>query len=224
MNNQIILAVDDNPASLKLIQWLLVEQGYIVRTAESAQNALELLQSFTPDGVLMDIRMPGINGLQLTRLLRLGQRTRPIPILAVSSYATPKKIREAFLAGCSGYVAKPIDTGTFPGVLQEVLRRASGKQKKRSSLSPEERALPVPRWDYRANGRPASGLSGDVNEPTKRITGYSHPMKVQEDLTVGDGECVFRLDWLASLRARSRPGRGNPIPESPISGDEYPSD
>jgi two-component system cell cycle response regulator DivK len=159
--NQTILTVDDNPMNLKLIKLLLAKEGFTVRTAEGAQDALEVLQSFTPDAVLMDIAMPGINGLQLIRLLKLNQRTRGIPILAVSAHALRDNIQEAYTAGCDGYITKPIDTRTFGSVIQDCLSAALGRQRKPRR---EESALFPARWDYRGRQRkrigPAAALRG----------------------------------------------------------------
>src|ERR1700722_12089743 len=121
MKNENILIVDDNQMNVKLIRLLLFTEGYQVRSALSAGEALEALCSFLPDAVLMDIQLPGINGLQLTRLLRQDWRTRAIPIVAVSANAMKHNIQEAYAAGCDGYITKPIDTRTFVASLREQL-------------------------------------------------------------------------------------------------------
>lgn len=121
MENQNILVVEDNPMNVKLIRLLLFTGGYQVRSALTAGEALEALCSFLPDAVLMDIQLPDINGLQLTRLLRQDWRTREIPIVAVSANAMKQNIQEAYAAGCDGYITKPIDTRTFVASLREQL-------------------------------------------------------------------------------------------------------
>src|SRR3984957_19897411 len=126
MKNENILIVDDNQMNVKLIRLLLFTEGYQVRSALSAGEALEALCSFLPDAVLMDIQLPGINGLQLTRLLRQDWRTRAIPIVAVSANAMKHNIQEAYAAGCDGYITKPIDTRTFVASLRGHLTRISG--------------------------------------------------------------------------------------------------
>lgn len=134
MKNENILIVDDNQMNVKLIRLLLFNEGFQVRSAQSAGEALEALCSFLPDAVLMDIQLPGINGLQLTRLLRQDWRTRAIPIVAVSANAMKQNIQEAYAAGCDGYITKPIDTRTFVNSLRDHLARvASGE----SNASPE---------------------------------------------------------------------------------------
>jgi CheY-like chemotaxis protein len=126
MQNENILVVEDNPMNVKLFRLLLFTEGYQVRSAVSAGEALEALCSFLPDAVLMDIQLPDINGLQLTRLLRQDWRTRQIPIVAVSANAMKQNIQEAYAAGCDGYITKPIDTRTFVASLREQLAGSGG--------------------------------------------------------------------------------------------------
>ncbi len=121
MQNENILIVEDNQMNVKLFRLLLFTEGYQVRSALSACEALEALCSFLPDAVLMDIQLPDINGLQLTRLLRQDWRTREIPIVAVSANAMKQNIQEAYAAGCDGYITKPINTRTFVASLREQL-------------------------------------------------------------------------------------------------------
>src|SRR5713101_3295844 len=87
MNNRTILIVDDNLANLKLFRLLLTQEGYAVQLANRAEEALEVLSTSTPDVVLTDIQLPGITGLELTRLIRSDPRTRDISIVGVSANA-----------------------------------------------------------------------------------------------------------------------------------------
>ena len=110
MSGEPILIVDDNPANLKLARVLLSAEGFQVRTATAAEEALDMLEEFRPRVILMDIQLPGMDGLELTRRLKGDPRMREIVILALTAYAM-KGDRERFLAaGCDGYIAKPIDT------------------------------------------------------------------------------------------------------------------
>ena len=110
MSGEPILIVDDNPANLKLARVLLSAEGFQVRTATAAEEALDMLEGFRPRLILMDIQLPGMDGLELTRRLKGDPRMREIVILALTAYAM-KGDRERFLAaGCDGYIAKPIDT------------------------------------------------------------------------------------------------------------------
>ena len=118
-----LLIVDDSPANLKLLRLLLGAEGHSVQTADNASQALDLLSSFTPDAILMDIQMADLNGLQLTRRIKADPLTRDIMVLAVSANAMKVDIEEAYAAGCEGYITKPIDTRTFVSTVGEYLLR-----------------------------------------------------------------------------------------------------
>jgi DNA-binding response OmpR family regulator len=113
MNGLQILAIDDNEMQLKLVVFLLEEAGYDVRTAASAQEALEVLRSYTPSLILMDVQLPGMDGLELTRMLRRDAAYAMTTIVALSAYADASDLEKAREAGCDGNIAKPIDTATF---------------------------------------------------------------------------------------------------------------
>src|SRR5690242_14140721 len=106
----VILVVDDNPTNLKLVSDLLEFDGYEIIKAEDAEQAQALLKERLPDLILMDIALPGMDGLTLTRLLKAGQRTRHIPVIALTAFAMKGDEEKAVAAGCDGYVTKPIDT------------------------------------------------------------------------------------------------------------------
>ena len=108
-----ILVVDDNEANLKLVRYVLLREGYDVRAATSAEDALAVLATFHPRLILMDVQMPGMDGLELTRRLKADPATREIAVVALTAYAMKKDEERALEAGCSGYLAKPIDTRTL---------------------------------------------------------------------------------------------------------------
>ena len=116
-----ILIVDDNPVNLKLIRILLAGEGYDVHTATDAEDALRVLQDLRPQMILMDIQLPGIDGLELTRRLKADPMTRDITILGLTAYAMKGDEQKILAAGCDGYIAKPIDTRTLPAVIQRYL-------------------------------------------------------------------------------------------------------
>ena len=126
MAGEPILIVDDNPVNLKVIRILLAAEGYDARTAADAPEALAVLKSFHPRLILMDLRLPGIDGLELTRRLKSDPATADIIILAVTASAMKGDEQKARAAGCDGYVTKPIDTRTLPGVVSEYLDRTPG--------------------------------------------------------------------------------------------------
>jgi len=117
-----ILIVDDNEMNVKLLRWLLEKHGYVVHTASDAQTAREGIRAAHPQLVLMDIQLPDIDGLQLTREFKADPGLRSIPIVAVTSYAMKGDRQRALAAGCDGYITKPIDTKQFPIEIQKYLR------------------------------------------------------------------------------------------------------
>ncbi|MDP1822219.1 MAG: response regulator [Archangium sp.] len=109
-----VLVVDDNPANLKLVAFLLSARGYEVRTAGSAEEALAAIAERAPRLVLMDVQLPGTDGLTLTRRLKADPATASLIIVALTAYAMRGDEQKALAAGCDGYLTKPIDTRTFP--------------------------------------------------------------------------------------------------------------
>jgi CheY-like chemotaxis protein len=118
-----VLVVDDNEMNLKLVSVLLTVRGYDVRTAADAAQALEVLAGFAPAVILMDIQLPGMDGLELTRQLKADPRTSSIPIIAITAYAMKGDDQKALDAGCDAYVSKPIDLDTFPAVVAHWVAR-----------------------------------------------------------------------------------------------------
>jgi CheY-like chemotaxis protein len=116
-----ILIVEDNPANRKLLSFLLTTRGYDVRAAARADEALEMLETFAPRLILMDLQLPGMDGLELTRRLKSDPRTRNIIIVAVTAYAMKGDEQRVREAGCDGYVTKPIDTRGLPQVIAAYL-------------------------------------------------------------------------------------------------------
>ena len=119
-----ILVVDDNEANLKLLRWLLEKKGYEVRTACDAKTARESIRAARPDLVLMDIQLPDVDGLQLTREFKADPALRDIPVVAVTSYAMKGDQQKTIDAGCDGYITKPIDTRQFPLDIEKYLHGA----------------------------------------------------------------------------------------------------
>ncbi len=127
MAGEPILIVDDNAANLKLARVLLSAEGYEVRVAVDAEEALMLLGSFRPRLILMDLQLPGMDGLTLTRRLKQDPATRGVVILALTAYAMKGDEEKALQAGCDGYITKPIDTRTLPLVVARVLAAGTGE-------------------------------------------------------------------------------------------------
>lgn len=120
-----ILIVDDNLTNLKLVAYLMRSKGYDVTTAVDADTALEAISAGKPRVILMDLQLPGIDGLELTRRLKSDPTTRDIKIIAVTAYAMKGDQDKALAAGCDDYVTKPIDTRTLPETIARHMRATS---------------------------------------------------------------------------------------------------
>lgn len=120
-----ILIVDDNPQNLKLARILLTSENYEVKTATDAEEALRILDAFTPRLILMDLQLPGMDGLELTRRLKADAARREIIVIALTAYAMKGDQERALAAGCDGYIAKPIDTEALPKAVASYLAKAA---------------------------------------------------------------------------------------------------
>jgi CheY-like chemotaxis protein len=118
-----ILVVDDNPQNLKLAKVILMADGYDVRTAVDAEDALHILDSFAPRLILMDLQLPRMDGLELTRRLKADPARRGTIIIALTAYAMKGDDEKALAAGCDGYMSKPIDTDALSKLVAEHLGR-----------------------------------------------------------------------------------------------------
>lgn len=121
MAHESILVVDDQPTSVKLIQSTLAGEGYQMLVAANATEALQAVQDSRPELILMDICLPGLDGLALTKLLKSNAESRHIKIVAISAYASPGDNERITAAGCDGYIPKPINTRTLAASIREYL-------------------------------------------------------------------------------------------------------
>jgi two-component system cell cycle response regulator DivK len=113
MAGESILVVDDAPVNLRLAAAVLRSEGYRVHLASSAEQALMMLNTTRADLMLVDIRLPGMDGVELTRRVRQESRTRDMIVVALTAAVTQEDQQRAFEAGCDGYLTKPIDTRTL---------------------------------------------------------------------------------------------------------------
>jgi CheY-like chemotaxis protein len=120
-----ILLVDDNPTNLKLAADVLECEGHAIARARDAEEAQEVLKHTQPDLILMDIQMPGMDGLTLTRLLKSNPSYQHIPVVALTAFAMKGDEDKAREAGCHSYITKPIETRKLPGQVAEVLAATS---------------------------------------------------------------------------------------------------
>lgn len=109
-----ILVVDDNPTNLKLVCSVLEMEGYDIERAQDAEQAISIIERTPLDLILMDIELPGMDGLTLTRKLKAEEKTTHIPVVALTAFAMKGDDQKASQAGCSGYITKPIDTRKLP--------------------------------------------------------------------------------------------------------------
>lgn len=121
MPGEPILIVDDHPGNTKLVEYLLTNRGYAVRTAANAAEARSSIASCRPRLILMDLQLPGTDGFELTRELKADSATRDIVVIAVTAFAMKGDEQRALAAGCDGYVTKPIDTRTLPALVAQRL-------------------------------------------------------------------------------------------------------
>ena len=116
-----ILIVEDNPQNMKVLVMTLRPHGYTFFEATDGREALEMPAEDKPDLVIMDMQLPKIGGLEVTRKLRQIPAFSHIPIIAVTANAMKGDKEEAIEAGCDAYLPKPINTRQLPGVVAEML-------------------------------------------------------------------------------------------------------
>jgi CheY-like chemotaxis protein len=117
-----ILVVEDNALNVKLVRTLRQLEGYKVLVTETGEQAQGEAVRLRPDQILMDIQLPGIDGLEACRRLKRDPRTATIPVVALTSFAMVGDEQKALEAGCAGYLTKPIDTQAFGSAINRFLR------------------------------------------------------------------------------------------------------
>jgi CheY-like chemotaxis protein len=121
-----ILVVEDQPAELKLAVHVLSAAGYEVDRAIAADQALAAIKEARPSVILLDLSLPGMDGLTLARKLKADPETRGILIVAITSYPEKFSSADALEAGCDAYLQKPVSTRTLPETLAAVVESAGG--------------------------------------------------------------------------------------------------
>ena len=116
-----ILVVEDNEINMYLSCRILKSSGYEVIEARTGEEGVELSIKEKPDLVIMDIQLPGIDGLETTKRIRESEADGEIPIIALTSYAMAGDRKKALKAGCTGYIEKPINPETFMGEIKKFL-------------------------------------------------------------------------------------------------------
>lgn len=119
-----ILVVEDNPVILELVRTLLTSFGYGYKGAEDGFEALEAVQESDFDLILLDIQLPGMDGLEVLKRLKEDPDAVNIPVVALTAHAMYGDEQKFLRAGCSGYVSKPIDIPGFKALLEQLLQDA----------------------------------------------------------------------------------------------------
>ena len=121
-----VLVVDDNPLNLELAGFVLETDGLLVDRARDAGEARQHIDSHRPDLILMDIQLPGLDGLALTQQLKSDPATRHIVVIAFTAYAMRGDELRLRVGGCDGYLAKPIDVDKLPGQVRAFIAAGAG--------------------------------------------------------------------------------------------------
>jgi len=161
--DQPVLLVDDNPQNLRLAGFLLRSAGWVVHTAESAERALDLLASVQFSLALVDIQLPGMDGLELTRRIRSTPACAGLPVVALTAYAMRGDEERMRAAGCDGYISKPIDTRNFAAQVSAYRERHLDDQKLGESAESRDAAL--------ADSPEIAQLRSDFISQTRREAG-----------------------------------------------------
>lgn len=120
-NKRRVLLVEDEPSTIELMQLELEILGYEVTVAENGLEGVEMAASLLPDIIVMDIRMPKMDGLQAASRIRENPETKNIPILAATAKAMPGDREKCLAAGCDGYIAKPFSYKGLGGAVERLL-------------------------------------------------------------------------------------------------------
>lgn len=128
MAGEKILIVEDNPLNLELISDILESNGYVIITATTGADALKQVDLDTPDLILMDIQLPGLDGLTVTGMIKEKPGLGDIPIIALTAHAMRGDEEKARQAGCDGYISKPIDTRAITQTIQSFLDKSAANE------------------------------------------------------------------------------------------------
>ena len=123
MSDKNVMVVEDNEKNRKLMRVVLKAKGYNIIEASTGEEALNLLKNQKPDIILMDIQLPGIDGLTLIKQIKASVVTKDIPIIAVTAYAMKGDEQKILDTGCNAYVSKPINTQELPLIVEKYIKK-----------------------------------------------------------------------------------------------------
>ena len=124
MSDKNVMVVEDNEKNRKLMRVVLKAKGYNIIEAATGEEALNLLKNQKPDIILMDIQLPGIDGLTLIKQIKASVVTKDIPIIAVTAYAMKGDEQKILDTGCDAYVSKPINTQELPLIVEKYIKKS----------------------------------------------------------------------------------------------------
>ncbi len=124
-----ILIVEDNEMNLKLIRTVLKAKGFLLAEARDGEEALKIVVAERPDIILIDIQIPKVDGLEVTRRIRAMDDLKDKQIIAITAHAMEGDRNKILEAGCDGYIAKPINTRTFIDEIEAILKQKAGRLK-----------------------------------------------------------------------------------------------
>jgi CheY-like chemotaxis protein len=124
-----ILVVEDHPINMELVRDILCAYGFQVSEASNGLECREWLKTHRPDLILMDLQLPGIDGLSLTQEIKQDERLKDVPVIALTAFVMKGDLEKALAAGCTGVITKPIDTRAFPHQVEAYLQGFSEREK-----------------------------------------------------------------------------------------------
>jgi CheY-like chemotaxis protein len=120
-----VLVIEDNDDNMELITFILEENGYKVLKAETGRQGFDMALKSRPDFIILDIQLPDIDGLEVLRKIRSLEIDGSIPVIAMTSYAMVGDREKMMVAGCNGYIEKPIDPETVINQIREIIGEES---------------------------------------------------------------------------------------------------
>ncbi len=127
MKRKTVLVIEDNEMNMKLVRALLQIGQYNMIEAGDAESGIQFARARKPDLILMDVHLPGMDGLSATRIIKEDPVLKHIPVIALTSYAMQGDAKKAMQAGCDGYITKPIDTRAFLDTIRKFLQGSREK-------------------------------------------------------------------------------------------------
>lgn len=124
--NEKVLVVEDNPQNMRLIEMTLKAKGYTLVKATDGREALVVAILERPDLIIMDVQLPGMNGLEVTNHIRQTRGLEKVPIIALTAYAMKGDRENCLAAGCNAYLSKPISTRELPALVERMLHGSKG--------------------------------------------------------------------------------------------------